>query len=130
MSWGAKIGTKNRVRERKKRRYKVLVTKLTVLIKGAGELASGVAHRLSQCHFKVCMTEIPQPKAVRRGVAFCEAVHEGEKEVEGVVAKLVSSPDEILLVWQEDKIPLLVDPETKVKDINNHTLWFMSYSLS
>ncbi len=93
------------------------IDKPTVLIKGAGELASGVAHRLNQCHFKVCMTELPQPKAVRRGVAFCEAVYEGEKEIEGVVTKLILSPDEIFLAWQEDKLPLLVDPETKVKDI-------------
>jgi len=91
--------------------------KLEVLIKGGGELASGVAHRLSQCHFRVCITEIPQPQAVRRGVAFCEAVYEGEKEVEGVVAKLISSPDEVFQAWQEGKLPLLVDPEAKVKDI-------------
>lgn len=89
---------------------------LTVLIRGAGELASAVAHRLSRCHFRLLMTEIARPQAVRRGVAFCEAVYEGEKEVEGVVAKLISTPDEIYRVWQEDKLPLLVDPETKVKD--------------
>ena len=52
---------------------------LGVLIKGAGEVASGVAHRLKQSHFKVCLTEIPQPLATRRGVAFSEAVYEGEK---------------------------------------------------
>lgn len=92
-------------------------SELAVLIKGGGELASGVAYRLNQCYFKVCMTEIPQPQAVRREVAFCEAVYDGEKEVEGVVAKLISSPDEIFQVWQEGKLPLLVDPETKVKDI-------------
>ncbi len=93
------------------------LSELTVLIKGAGELASGVAYRLNQCHFRVCMTEIPQPQAVRREVSFCEAVYEGEKEVEGVVARLVSSPEEIFRAWQEDKLPLLVDPETKIKDI-------------
>jgi len=90
---------------------------LKVLIRGAGELASGVAHRLSQCHFRVLMTEIPQPLAVRREVAFCEAVYQVEKEVEGVVAKLVSSPDEIYLTWQEGKLPLMIDPEAEVKDV-------------
>ncbi len=93
------------------------LNELVVLIKGGGELASGVAHRLNQCHFRVCITEIPQPKAVRRGVAFCEAVYEGEKEVEGVVAKLISSPDKVSQVWQEGKIPLLVDPEAEIKDV-------------
>jgi len=93
------------------------VDSLTVLIKGAGELATGVAHRLSRCHLRVCMTEIPRPQAVRRGVAFSEAVYEGEKEVEGVIARLISSPDEIQTVWREGKLPLLIDPEARVRDI-------------
>ncbi len=71
---------------------------LVVLIKGAGEVASGVAHRLFRSHFQVCMTEIPHPRAVRREVAFCEAVYEGEKRIEGVVAKFISSSDDILQV--------------------------------
>ena len=93
------------------------IDELKVLIKGSGELASAVAHRLSRCHFRLLMTEIARPQAVRRGVAFCEAVYEGEKEVEGVVAKLISTPDEIYRVWQEGKLPLLIDPEAKIKDV-------------
>ena len=90
---------------------------LIILIKGGGEQASGVAHRLVRSHFRVCLTEISHPQAVRRGVAFCEAVYEGEKEVEGVVAKFISSPDDIFQVWEEGKLPLLIDPEATVKDI-------------
>lgn len=41
---------------------------LTILIRGAGEMASGVAWRLFQSHFRVLLTDIPQPLAVRRGV--------------------------------------------------------------
>ena len=82
-----------------------------VLIRGAGEMASGVAHRLHRSHFNVCMLEIPYPIAVRREVSFCEAIYEGEKEVEGVRAKLISRPEEIHSVWQEEKIPVLVDPD-------------------
>ncbi|MBW2000825.1 MAG: EF2563 family selenium-dependent molybdenum hydroxylase system protein [Deltaproteobacteria bacterium] len=92
------------------------LTELVVLIKGAGELASGVAHRLYSCHFRLCLTEIDQPQAVRREVSFCEAVYDGEKEVEGVTARLVRSPEEITLAWQEDKIPLLVDPEAEIRN--------------
>ncbi|MGQ9645614.1 MAG: selenium-dependent molybdenum cofactor biosynthesis protein YqeB [Thermodesulfobacteriota bacterium] len=84
-----------------------------ILIRGAGEMASGVAHRLHRCHFKVCMLEIPRPLAVRREVSFCEAIYEGEKEVEGVVAMFVSKAEEIPSVWKEGAIPLLVDPEGK-----------------
>lgn len=93
------------------------LSELVVLIKGGGEQASGVAHRLACSHFKVCITEMPNPQAVRRGVAFCEAVYDGEKEIEGVAAKLIASPDDIFQVWKEGKAPLLIDPETKVKDI-------------
>jgi len=86
---------------------------LVVLIRGAGEMASGVAHRLYRCHFKICMLEIPRPLAVRREVSFSEAIYDGEKEVEGVRAKKVLSPGEIESVWGERKIPVLVDPEGK-----------------
>ncbi|HJM36471.1 MAG: molybdenum hydroxylase [Dehalococcoidales bacterium] len=98
---------------------RVSVDGLKVLIRGGGELASGVAHRLSQCHFRVCLTETPHPQAVRRGIAFCEAVYEGEKEIEGVVAKLVSSSDRIYEMWREGSLPLLVDPENKVRETIN-----------
>jgi xanthine dehydrogenase accessory factor len=86
---------------------------LTVLIRGAGEMASGVAHRLRQSHFKICMMEILHPLAVRRGVAFSEAVYEGEKEVDGIRAKLISKPDEIEGKWKKGDIPILIDPDGK-----------------
>jgi xanthine dehydrogenase accessory factor len=92
------------------------LTELTVLIKGGGEVASAVAHRLYRAHFKVCLTEVSQPQAVSRGVSFSEAVYDSEKEVEGVVAKLVKSASEIPWVWGENKIPIIVDPETAIKD--------------
>jgi len=76
-------------------------------------MASGVAHRLYRSHFKICLIEIEHPVAVRREVSFCEAVYEGEKEVEGVRAKVVSSPEEIRSAWEEGNIPLLVDPDGK-----------------
>ena len=66
-----------------------------VLVKGAGEMASGISHRLTRCRFKVCMTELPEPHAVRREVCFCEAIHDGEKTVEGLTATVVSSYEQI-----------------------------------
>ena len=89
---------------------------LVILVKGAGEMATGAAHRLASCHLKVCMTETSEPQAVRRGVAFSEAVFDQEKEVEGVVAKRIELPEQITKTWREGKIPILVDPEAKVKD--------------
>jgi xanthine dehydrogenase accessory factor len=86
---------------------------LVVLIRGAGEMASGVAHRLNRSHFRVCMLEISHPLAVRREVSFSEAVYEGEKEVEGVWARFISKTRQIQSVWKEGKIPLLVDTDGK-----------------
>ena len=62
---------------------------MLVLIKGAGDLATGVAHRLKRCGFDVVMTEIEEPTTVRRTVAFSQAVYDCKVEVEGVKATLV-----------------------------------------
>jgi xanthine dehydrogenase accessory factor len=59
------------------------------------------------------MIEISHPVAVRREVSFCEAIYQGEKEVEGVQAKFISKQEGIQSVWREGKIPLLVDPDLK-----------------
>jgi len=84
------------------------------LITGGGEVARAVAHKLYRSHFKVCLTEVSRPMAVSCGVAFCEAVYDGEKEVEGVVARQVSSEEEITATWREGKLPVLVDPQAKI----------------
>ena len=89
--------------------------KLVVLIKGGGEIASAVAHKLARSGFGVYLTELPSPQAVHRGTSFCEAVYEDEKEVEGVVAKLVSSPEGVPGVWKEGKVPIIVDPDAAIR---------------
>jgi len=90
--------------------------KLEVLIKGGGEVASAVTHKLVRSGFRVCLTELPSPKAVHRGTSFCEAVYEVEKEVEEVVAKLISSPEGVFGVWKEGKVPIIIDPDAAIKD--------------
>lgn len=92
------------------------LTESVVLIKGGGEVASGVAHRLFRSRFRVCLTEISNPTAVTRGVTFAEAVYDGEKEIEGVVAELVESPGDIAGVWDRDRLPIIIDPEVRTKD--------------
>ena len=99
--------------EEKILKKKFMKEPLIVLIRGAGEMASGVAHRLIRSHFKVCLLDIPMPLAVRRGVSYCEAIYEEEKEVEGIRAKAIEAPEKIGPVWNEGKIPLLVDPTGK-----------------
>ena len=92
------------------------LTRLVILIKGGGEVASAVAHKLFRAHFRVCMTEIPHPVAVSRGVAFCEAIYDGEKQVEGVVAELVSSAEDFSQTWTENKLPIIVDPQASIRN--------------
>jgi xanthine dehydrogenase accessory factor len=84
---------------------------LAVAVKGAGEMASGVAHRLHRAGLRVLFTETPAPLAVRRAVSFCEAVYDGVKRVEGVEAVLVADRRGVAAAWAEGRIPLAVDPE-------------------
>ncbi len=85
-----------------------------IIIRGAGEMASGVAYRLHRAGLKVVMTELPQPLAVRRLVCFSEAVYEGQCTVEGIEARRVKDPTDtlkILQVMAKGIIPVLIDPE-------------------
>lgn len=90
---------------------------ISILIRGAGEMASGVAVRLSQARFPVVMTERPEPMCVRRTVSFCEAIHAGQMEVEGVQARRIDRPDQVAAVWAERRIALLIDPHLECLDI-------------
>ena len=96
---------------------------LIVLIRGGGEVASGAAHRLARAHFRVCMTDTSRPLAVSRGAAFCEAIYDGEKEVEGIAAIHVKSAGEIHEAWRENKLPIIIDPEASIREaLNPHIL--------
>jgi len=84
---------------------------LIVLIKGGGEMASGVAERLVRSGFRVCITEISAPLAVRRRVSFCEAVFAGQTEVEGLVGRRVSGRKQIQRCLEKGEVPVVIDPE-------------------
>lgn len=84
---------------------------LKVLVRGAGEQATGVAHCLRRCGLAVVATEVPEPLAVRRAVSFSEAVWEGETAVEGVRARRVSSVQDLDAVIRAGEVPVLVDPD-------------------
>jgi len=88
--------------------------KKRIVVKGAGDIATGVAARLWRSGFPVVMTEIECPLTVRRTVSFSEAVYEGEATVEGVTARRVQERDEILKAWEEEVIPVRVDPHAAI----------------
>jgi len=83
-----------------------------ILIKGAGDLATGVGWRLHRCGFPVVMTELSRPLAVRRAVCFAQAVFDGEHTVEGVTARLAVLED-VPDVLAANEIPVLIDTETQ-----------------
>jgi xanthine dehydrogenase accessory factor len=85
-----------------------------VLIRGGGDLASGVALRLHHAGLRVVMTELPQPLVVRRLAAFAEAVSQGWANVEGVIGRRAGSLDDAGLILAKGDIPVLVDPDAQV----------------
>jgi xanthine dehydrogenase accessory factor len=89
---------------------------MIVLIRGGGDLASGVAFRLHKSGFRVVITELPKPLAVRRLACFSEAIYTGEVTVEGIIAKRVNEIDDPLRILQlisKGKIPVLIDQQGK-----------------
>ena len=89
---------------------------MLVLIRGAGDLASGIALRLWHSGMQVVMTEIPRPTAIRRTVAFSEAVIYGETRVEDVTAVLARDPEEALAMLKTGRLPVLVDPDCRCRE--------------
>ena len=83
-----------------------------IIIKSGGEMASGIAVRLYRAGFRnIAMLETPHPLAVRRAVSFCEAVHDGEQRVEGIVTRRADRPEGIRNLWQNNMLAVAVDPE-------------------
>lgn len=81
-----------------------------VVVRGAGDIASGVALRLFHAGFKVFMLEVEKPTVIRRSVAFAQAAFDGEMVVEGVTARLASTTAEAIALAERGIIPILVDP--------------------
>ena len=80
-----------------------------ILVRGAGDIATGTIHRLHRSGFQVLVLECGTPTAIRRKVAFSEAVYDGAAEVEGVTCRRVEMLQDAEAVWQVGEIPLLVD---------------------
>ncbi|PTN38011.1 selenium-dependent molybdenum cofactor biosynthesis protein YqeB [Desulfonatronum sp. SC1] len=87
-------------------------TSPTILIRGAGDLATGVALELYEAGLRhLLLLERDRPLAVRRLVAFSEAVFEDRVDVEGIAAFRIDAPDQAVVAWAKGEIPVLVDPD-------------------
>ena len=83
---------------------------MRILIKGAGDLATGVAVRLHKAGFSIFMTDLIYPTAVRRTVSFSEAIPEGIQTVEGIRARRAEDAEDALRITAEGDIPVIADP--------------------
>jgi xanthine dehydrogenase accessory factor len=82
-----------------------------VVVRGGGDLGSGTALRLWRAGFPVVVLESPSPVAVRRTVAFAEAVYEGTARVEELQGEIIQNGGEAQGVLRTGYLPVMVDPD-------------------
>ena len=83
---------------------------MAVIIRGAGDIATGIALRLHRAGFQIIMTDLPQPTSIRRTVCFSEALRLGEVLVEDVRAQRTDSAREALGIAGTGEIAVVADP--------------------
>lgn len=81
-----------------------------VIVRGGGDLATGTIYKLYQCGFPVLVLEVARPSAIRRNVAFSEAVYEKKQQVEDVTCYLADSIADAERLLAEGKLTMLADP--------------------
>ena len=86
---------------------------MLILIRGAGDIATGIALRLKRAGLEVVMTDLPQPTAIRRTVCFSQAIVHGETTVEDMTARRAERAEQVPAMLAEGVIPVLADPEGK-----------------
>lgn len=85
---------------------------MLVVIRGAGDIATGIALRLRRAHIRVVMTDLERPTAIRRTVCFSQAIPDGETTVENMRAQRAQSPAQAAEMLEEGTaIPVLADPQ-------------------
>lgn len=81
-----------------------------IIVRGGGDLATGTIYKLKKSGFQVLILEVPNPSAIRRNVAFCEAVYQGTQTVEDMTCYLVESVEQAEQFINDGKLCVLVDP--------------------
>jgi xanthine dehydrogenase accessory factor len=82
-----------------------------VIVRSGGDIATGAIYKLYQSGFRVLILETPNPSAIRRYVAFSEAVYQGSQTVEGVTCVLARSLDEAKDLLAKRQLVMLIDPK-------------------
>lgn len=84
---------------------------MNILIRGGGDLGSGVAFRLYRVGWNVVITEVSTPYVLRRSVSFANAIYENEVEIEGITARHIKNSVEIQYCLIHRKIPVIISPD-------------------
>ena len=84
---------------------------MLVVIRGAGDIASGIALRLRRAGMQVVMCDLARPTSIRRTVCFSEAIRLGETDVEGVRGVLCADAASARAAAAAGDVAVLVDPE-------------------
>jgi len=92
---------------------------MNILIRGGGDLGSGIAFRLHRVGWNIVITEIEKPLVLRRTVAFANAIFEGDVEIEGIQASHIKELGEISGLLSKKIIPVLISPD--VYEFNEFT---------
>lgn len=87
---------------------------MLTFIRGAGDLATGIALRLHRAGISVVMADIAEPTCIRRTVAFSEAIRCGSARVEDVRASLGATPDELRAIVERGEVAVAVDPNAEL----------------
>lgn len=82
-----------------------------VIVRGGGDISTGTIYKLYKCGFRVLVLEVQYPSAIRRNVAFSEAVYEGKQQVEDVTCYLAADIGEAVRMMKSGKLVMLVDPK-------------------
>lgn len=88
-----------------------------VIVRGGGDIATGTIMKLYKSGFDVLILEIATPSAIRRNVAFSEAVYEGKQTVEDVTCYLANNIEDANNLLSQNKLTLLVDPNAESLDV-------------
>jgi len=88
-----------------------MLDKELIIVRGGGDMATAVVHRLWRAGFRVLVLECAEPSAIRRQVAVSEAVYEGKTIVEDMTACKIYAASDASAIWEKGGIPVLIDPQ-------------------
>ncbi|SHH86379.1 selenium-dependent molybdenum cofactor biosynthesis protein YqeB [Clostridium grantii] len=86
----------------------------TIVVRGGGDIATGIIHRLYRAGFKVIVLEVEKPSLIRRRVSFGQSIYDKEIEIEGIKSKHVETFSEAIECLEQGIIPVIIDEQGEI----------------